>query len=47
MRKIDGADIDACHWARTQQSGVQNIIVRFVRRSKRNDVVNKCREKEN
>lgn len=43
--KVDTADIDACHWVRTQNSDVQNIIVRFVRRSKRNDILNKCRKK--
>lgn len=43
---IETTDIDICHWVRTPKPGVKNIIVRFVRRSKRNDVLAKCRKKK-
>ncbi|KAH9364895.1 hypothetical protein HPB48_011831 [Haemaphysalis longicornis] len=42
---IDATDIDICHWVSTPKRGVKNIVVRFVRRSKRNDVLAKCRKK--
>ncbi|KAH7967094.1 hypothetical protein HPB49_022608 [Dermacentor silvarum] len=38
---VEDDDIDTCHWVRTPKPGVQNIIVRFVRRSKRNALLSK------
>lgn len=42
---ISENDIDACHWVPTPKAGVQNIVVRFVQRSKRNDLLSKARKK--
>ncbi|KAH7978626.1 hypothetical protein HPB49_006158 [Dermacentor silvarum] len=39
-------DIDTCHWVRTPKPDARNIVVRFVRRSKRNDLLSKCRKKK-
>lgn len=41
---IDTTDIDICDWVSTPKGGMKNIVVRFVRRSKRNDVLAKCRK---
>lgn len=43
---ISENDIDACHWVPTPKAGVQNIVVRFVQRSKRNDLLSKARKKK-
>lgn len=42
---IDPADIDTCHWIHTPKPGVQKVIVRFVKRTKRDDILAKCRKK--
>lgn len=41
---IDEADIDVCHFVSTPKVGVSNIVVRFVRRNKRNDLLKKARK---
>ncbi|KAH7953087.1 hypothetical protein HPB49_004515 [Dermacentor silvarum] len=38
---VEDDDVDTCHWVHTPKPGVQNIIVRFVRRSKRNALLSK------
>lgn len=43
---ISEKDIDTCHWVPTPKPGVQNIVVRFVQRSKRNDLLSKARKKK-
>lgn len=42
---ISESDIDTCHWVSTAQTGVKNIVVRFVQRMKRNRVHMKARKK--
>lgn len=42
---VDLSDIDACHWIPTPKPGVKKIIVRFVKRTKRDDILAKCRKK--
>ncbi|KAH9379764.1 hypothetical protein HPB48_006354 [Haemaphysalis longicornis] len=41
---IQEYDVDTCHWVPTAKQGERNIIVRFVRRSKRNAVLAKLRK---
>lgn len=41
---IDEDDIDICHRVSTQKATEKNIVVRFVRRSKRNAVLDKARK---
>lgn len=43
---IQEEDVDTCHWVPTAKKGVRNIIVRFVRRSKRNELLAKSRKKK-
>lgn len=43
---IQEDDVDTCHWVPTAKQGERNIIVRFVRRSKRNAVLAKSRKKK-
>lgn len=42
---ITDADIDICHRVPTQKPTEKNIIVRFVQRSKRNSLLQKCKKK--
>lgn len=42
---IKEEDIDICHRVSTQKAAEKNIAVRFVRRSKRNAVLDKARKK--
>ncbi|XP_072144521.1 uncharacterized protein [Dermacentor andersoni] len=39
-------DIDTCHYVRTFNADVKNIVVRFVRRNQRNELLSKCRKKK-
>lgn len=41
---VDSTDIDTSHWVPTKNSDAQNIIVRFVHRSKRDSILTKCRK---
>lgn len=42
---ISPTDIDTCHWVQTPKAGTKNIIVRFVQRSKRDEVFTLARKK--
>lgn len=42
---ISPTDIDPCHWVQTPKAGTKNIIVRFLQRSKRDEVFILARKK--
>lgn len=43
---VEAADLDTCHWVRSSKQNAQSIIARFVRRSKRNAFLSKCRKQK-